>query len=209
MFTHRIRMATRLDEGGLVRQRPTQPFHSQPKEFCLTQPATPFASDIALQSGPPFTGNLRQIATGEWTGWYQWAGIDPFEEATGPFYVARERRGFGNTGGIGNAGGIITGFRPSPRNCNGHGMIHGGALMTFADFSLFMLGASQGDEVNGVTVTMNSEFLAPAQAGQLLIGRGERTGGGRSLIIARGMITANDRPVLNFSGVIKQFKKGA
>jgi acyl-coenzyme A thioesterase PaaI-like protein len=196
-------MATQLDGGGRVRPRPTPPFHSQPKEFCLTQPAAPFASDIALQSGPPFTGNLRQIATGEWTGWYQWAGIDPFEEATGPFYVARD------SSGIGNASGIITGFRPGPNNCNGHGMIHGGALMTFADFSLFMLGSSQGDEVNGVTVTMNSEFLAPAQAGQLLIGRGERTGGGRSLIIARGMITANDHPVLHFSGVIKQFKKGA
>jgi len=163
----------------------------------LTQPAAPFASDIALQSGPPFSGKLRQIATGEWAGWHQWAGIDPFEEATGPFYVARDNNG------------IITGFRPGAHNCNGHGMIHGGALMTFADFSLFMLGASQGEEVSGVTVTMNSEFLAPAQAGQLLIGRGERTGGGRSLIIARGMITANDRPVLNFSGVIKQFKKGA
>ena len=88
-------------------------------------------------------------------------------------------------------------------------MIHGGALMTFADFSLFMLGASEGQEVHGVTVTMNSEFLAPAQPGQLLIGRGERTGGGRSLIIARGIITADDRPVLNFSGVIKQFNKEA
>ncbi len=154
-------------------------------------------SDLALQSGPPFDGKLSLITTGEWTGWYQWAGIDPFENATGPFFVARD------------ATGIVTGFRPGPHNRNGHGMIHGGALMTFADFSLFMLAASEDEEIHGVTVTMNSEFLAPAKPGQLLIGRGERTGGGRSLIIARGMISADDRPVLNFSGVIKQLKKGA
>jgi hypothetical protein len=39
-----------------------------------------------------------------------------------------------------------------------------------------------------------------------LLARGERTGGGRSLIFARGVITADGRPVLNFSGVIKRMK---
>ncbi len=146
---------------------------------------------------PPFAGKLRKARQAEWAGWHEWDGIDPFEMATGPFYVARDN------------GGLVTGFRPTAKNCNGHGHIHGGALMTFADFSLFMLAGSEGEEINGVTVTMNSEFLAPAQAGQLLIGCGERTGGGRSLVIVRGIITADDRPVLSFSGVIRRFAKGA
>ena len=160
----------------------------------MTQHAAPLASDIRLLPGPPFNGKLKLIETGEWAGWYQWSGVDPFEEATGPFHVARDEHG------------IVCGFRPSPKNRNGHGIIHGGALMTFADFSLFMLGGSEGEEVHGVTVTMNSEFLRAAEVGQLLLARGERTGGGRSLIFARGVITADGRPVLNFSGVIKRMK---
>ena len=135
------------------------------------------------------------VETGEWTGWYRWAGVDPFEDSTGPFFVARD------------ATGIVCGFRPGPANRNGHGIIHGGCLMTFADFSLFMLGASQGEDVSGVTVTMNCEFLAPAEAGDVLLARGERTGGGRSLIFARGMITAKGRPVLSFSGAMKRFTR--
>jgi acyl-coenzyme A thioesterase PaaI-like protein len=154
------------------------------------------ASDIPLVADAPYAGDLERITTGEWAGWHQWAGLDPFEDMTGPFYLARD------------AGGVITGFRPADKNRNGHGIIHGGCLMTFADFSLFMIAASGGGEVHGVTVSMTSDFLSPAQAGELLIARGERTGGGRSLILARGLITANDRPVLSFSGVIKRTKGG-
>ena len=159
----------------------------------MTDPSVAPTSVIVPLPGAPFAGNLTLIETGEWTGWYQWEGTDPFEDATGPFYVTRDHAG------------IVCGFRPAAHNRNGHGNVHGGCLMTFADFSLFMLGASHGEEVNGVTVTMNCEFLAPALAGQMLIARGERTGGGRSLMFVRGMITADDHPVLNFSGAIKRF----
>ncbi len=157
------------------------------------------ASDLTLQPGPPFTGNLTQITTGEWAGWYQWGQIDPFEETVGPFYVARD------------GSGILCGFRPGPGNRNTHGIVHGGAMMTFADFSLFMLGTGRTDsaqsaEITGVTATMNCEFLRPAQSGDLLIARGERTGGGRRLVFARGIISANGVPVLTFSGAIRLFK---
>ncbi|WP_420383194.1 PaaI family thioesterase [Novosphingobium sp.] len=160
----------------------------------MIQSASKSASDLTLDPEPPYPGAVRRGAADEWADWYQWDGNDPFEDATGPFYAAREA-----------GGAIITGFRPGQTNRNGHGMIHGGALMTFADFSLFMIAASQGEGISGVTVTMTSEFLSPAQAGELLIGRGERTGGGRSLVMARGIISAGDRPVLSFSGVIKRF----
>ncbi|MEO0032778.1 MAG: hypothetical protein RIS94_2536 [Pseudomonadota bacterium] len=141
---------------------------------------------------PPFAGKLRLVRGGEWDGWYQWGGIDPFEALTGPFHA---RRG---------AEGIVCGFRPQAHHCNGHGMIHGGALMTFADFSLFMIGGSSGEEVHGVTVTMNSEFVGPARPGALLLARGELVRGGRSLLFVRGTITADEAPVLVFSGTIKR-----
>jgi len=162
----------------------------------VTEPDAVADSAIRPLPGAPFQGKLEPVEQGEWAGWYKWAGVDPFEDATGPFYVARDDQG------------VVCGFRPGPGSRNGHGMIHGGCLMTFADFSLFMLGASPDGEVNGVTVTMNCEFLAPAQAGQRLLARGERTGGGRSLVFARGRITANGQPVLAFSGVMKRVKTG-
>jgi acyl-coenzyme A thioesterase PaaI-like protein len=162
----------------------------------VTEPDAVSDSAIRPLPGAPFQGKLEPVEHGEWAGWYKWAGVDPFEDATGPFYVARDDQG------------VVCGFRPGPGSRNGHGMIHGGCLMTFADFSLFMLGASPDGEVNGVTVTMNCEFLVPAQAGQLLLARGERTGGGRSLVFARGRITADGQPVLAFSGVMKRVKTG-
>jgi len=156
--------------------------------------AAPDAANIRPLPGPPFAGKLVAVDSGQWAGWHQWGGTDPFEDATGPFYVARDDQG------------VVCGFRPGAVNRNGHGMIHGGSLMTFADFSLFMLAGSAGEEVSGVTVTMNSEFLGPAKAGQLLLARGERTGGGRSLVFARGLITADGQPVLAFSGTIKRMQ---
>ena len=160
----------------------------------MTDQAEPTIPVIKLLPGLPFPGRLVLVETGEWTGWHRWAGTDPFEDATGPYYVARDEAG------------TVCGFRPGPGNCNGYGTIHGGSLMTFADFSLFMLGATQEEDINGVTVTMNSEFLGPAREGQLLLARGGRTGGGRSLVFVRGQITADGRAVMGFSGVIKRMK---
>lgn len=146
--------------------------------------------------GAPYAGRIRLVTEGEWAGWHQWDGTDPFEDTVGPFYVARDAQG------------LVTGFRPRAHNRNGHGIIHGGTLMTFADFSLFMLSGAGDDQVSGVTVTLNCEFLRAAQPGELLLGRGERTGGGRSLVFARGIIAAGQTPVLAFSGAMKRFRAG-
>ena len=140
----------------------------------------------------PFSGKLEPAALPEWSGWYRWTGVDPFEDAVGPFFVRRDDQG------------IVTGFRPGPANRNGHGSVHGGCMMTFADFSLFMIAGSGGQEVRGVTVTFNCEFVGPAQPGQLLEARGDVVRAGRSLIFVRGIITADGEPALSFSGTIKR-----
>jgi acyl-coenzyme A thioesterase PaaI-like protein len=145
-------------------------------------------------SSPPFAGKLAPAADPQWAGWYQWAGVDPFEDAVGPFYVRRDERG------------IVTGFRPGPANRNGHGSIHGGCMMTFADFSLFMIAGEGGEEVSGVTVTFTCEFVGPAQPGQLLEARGDVIRAGRSLIFVRGLITADGVNALSFTGTIKRSK---
>lgn len=153
-------------------------------------------SQTILHADAPFRGRLQRIDEGEWADWYTWGSIDPFETMAGPFYLRRDDA----------RGGILCGFRPGLQNRNGHGMIHGGSLMTFADFCLFAIASSAGEEIHGVTVTMNSEFVGPAQAGQLLLGRGELVRNGGSLVFARGTITADGKPVLSFSGTIKRIR---
>ncbi|MDF8335043.1 PaaI family thioesterase [Novosphingobium cyanobacteriorum] len=152
-----------------------------------------------LHADAPFKGHLQHIAEGEWADWYTWGSIDPFEALAGPFYLRRDSE----------KGGIQCGFRPAEQNRNGHGMIHGGSLMTFADFCLFAIASSAGEEIHGVTVTMNSEFVGPAQAGQLLLGHGEVVRSGGSLVFVRGTITADGNPVLAFSGTIKRIRPRA
>ena len=145
----------------------------------------------------------RQViaGVGEWEGWTLIRGGDPFEDLTGPFYMREEPDGTRRSA-----------FRAETKHLNGSGNLHGGCLMTFADFSLFMVAASNGDEVSGVTVTMNCEFVSGAQAGEMLTARGECVRAGGSLVFARGTIlrtgaNGQEEAVLSFSGTIKRSRR--
>lgn len=133
------------------------------------------------------------IEDGEFAGWMTWPG-EPFEhETAGPFYFRKDEKG------------PVAAFRSERKHMNAGGVVHGGALMSFADFALFAL-AHDGmeDDGYGVTVAFNCEFLAGAHEGAWVEARGEIVGGGRSITFVRGIVTADDTPVLNFSGTIKR-----
>ena len=142
--------------------------------------------------------NTKTITEGEFAGWHTWPG-EPFEHDTaGPFYMRTEKDGT-----------MVAAFRAERKHMNAGGVVHGGALMTFADFALFALAHSSEDDGYGVTVAFTSEFLAGALEGELIEARGEVMGGGRSITFVRGVITSDGRPVLNFSGTIKKRNKPA
>ena len=67
----------------------------------------------------------QKMTTGEFAGWTHWAH-DPFESRSGPFYYRTEENDE-----------IVCAFRAEDRHMNGAGFMHGGCLMTFADFALF------------------------------------------------------------------------
>jgi uncharacterized protein (TIGR00369 family) len=138
------------------------------------------------------SGFLVETNEGEWAGWNHWMPGDPFEDYVGPFYTKRDAQG------------VVCGFLPSAKNCNAYANIHGGALMTFADFALFMIPGEGGAMVHGVTVTMNCEFISGARPGIPLYARGETVKAGRSLLFVRGTIVSEDKAVLIFSGTIKR-----
>ena len=142
----------------------------------------------------PGPSRLVLIEQGQWAGWNHWEPVDDFEEHTGPFYCRAD------------GGQVLCGFIPEAKNRNGGGNIHGGSLMTFADYALFMLAGGMEASVHGVTVTMNCEFVGAAEPGRMLTARGEVVRAGFSMVFVRGIIADEDRPVLAFSGTIKKLK---
>ena len=103
--------------------------------------------------------------------------------------------------------GPVAAFRAERKHMNAGGVMHGGCLMSFADFSLFAIAHDGMEGEYGVTVAFTSEFLDGALEGEYMEARGDVLRQGRSLTFIRGIITANGRPVLNFSGTIKKRKK--
>jgi acyl-coenzyme A thioesterase PaaI-like protein len=134
------------------------------------------------------------VSEGEFAGWRAWRGHDPFEDQSGPFFFRDEPDGS-----------VLCAFRAERKHMNGGGFMHGGCLMTFADFALFALAHRELASHRSVTVSLTGEFLGPSTEGELIECRGEviRDGG---LVFIRGLITTAGRPLLNFSGVVKKLR---
>ncbi len=141
---------------------------------------------------------LAPITTGDWAGWYHYEPSDRFEDHTGPFYCKPD--------GDGPDAAVVCGFMPGAKNCNAGGNVHGGAVMTFADYALFMIAGGMDASVHGVTVTCNAEFVDGAEPGRLLTARGEVVRAGFSMVFVRGIISDGDRPVTVFSGTLKKVR---
>ena len=146
----------------------------------------------AMPVGP--VGSHDVIETGEWAGWSLWSR-DPFELHAGPFYTRRE---------AGRP--TICAFRAEAKHMNGGGFMHGGCLMTFADYALFALAGDVLEGRNCVTASLNGEFLDSALLGEMIEARGEVTKAGRSLVFIRGLISTSQRPLLTFSGIVKKVR---
>jgi uncharacterized protein (TIGR00369 family) len=120
-----------------------------------------------------------------------WSG-DEAENFVGPFFFR-----------VLEEGEIETAFRLRPEHCNSHLTLHGGLSMMFADYTLCVT-AIEGGQEGVVTVSCNSEFLAPARAGDLLIGRGHVVRKTRSLVFVRSELMVGDQIILTSSAVLKR-----
>jgi acyl-coenzyme A thioesterase 13 len=127
-------------------------------------------------------------------GYLNWGDADPFEDMIGPFFLKKSGDGT-----------YRSAFVSERRHVNSSGMLHGGLLMSFADYSLFAIAK---DSLNGpcVTVGFNSEFISAVGEGQLVESTGEVLRATRSLIFIRGTIFSGDKTLMSFSGVIKRLK---
>ena len=142
--------------------------------------------------GTSYTGAI-ELKQGPFAGWMTWgAGSDPFETANGPFCFKIEN------------GAAHCAFQPRREHLNGGGSIHGGALMTFADFALFSIAYSTLGDVRAVTLTFSSEFLSAGSLEGMIEARGEVLRETRSIVFVRGLVTQVSRPLLSFSGTLKK-----
>jgi uncharacterized protein (TIGR00369 family) len=137
----------------------------------------------------------RVVTDGEWAGWRRYDS-DPFELLAGPFYARRD-----------DAGQMICAFRAEAKHMNGGGFMHGGCMATFADYALFMIAEDELEGVGSVTASLNCDFVDGAQAGELIEARGEVVRAGGSMVFVRGLVTAEGRPILTFSAIVKKVRR--
>ena len=128
-------------------------------------------------------------------GWRHWAH-DPAEDRIGPFFYQ-----------LPAPGRALSRCELQPHHCNTYSGVHGGVLMTFADYTL-CLAAIETEADAVVTVSATCDFVDGARAGEVLTGEGELTRAGGSLVFTRAVIRSGDRVVMTASGVLKRLRKG-
>jgi uncharacterized protein (TIGR00369 family) len=137
----------------------------------------------------------QEVKDGEWAGWTLWSP-DPFELLAGPFYARRDETGR-----------MVCAFRAERKHMNGHGAMHGGCLMTFADYAVFCIGTEAIQGAGSVTAQMNCDFVDAAYEGEFVECAGEVTRAGRSLVFIRGEIRAAGRLAMTFSTILKRTRR--
>ena len=134
------------------------------------------------------------IAEGEFAGWKTYDTHGTFDDTVGPFYFRPDPDGR-----------MRCAFRAELKHMNVADRMHGGCLMTFADIALFQTAYQEMEGSSGVTVQLDSTFIDGVKVGELVEATGEVVRAGGSLIFVRGQITASERTIMTFSGVIRKF----
>lgn len=131
-------------------------------------------------------------------GYITFHGDDPFEEAIGPFCWKEF-----------DDGSVKCAFVVTRRNLNDDGMVHGGCLMSFADFALFRFA---GPFKDGPAVTLNfaCDFTSAAYEGEFIEATAEAVHSTRSYVFLRGdVFTYREGKrvvILSYKGTVKKLK---
>ena len=127
---------------------------------------------------------------------------EPFEMHAGPHYFRGER------------GQRVSGMRVRPVHTSASEFAHGGALLAFADSALTACAMDATGSIDGdlrgiervATITLTSEFVAPARIGDWIECRGEVTKLTRSLAFVRGVMTVDGETVMPCSTVLRRWR---
>lgn len=114
-----------------------------------------------------------------------------FPGIAGPYLGRREGNGW------------IYGFTAEARHLNVGGVVHGGALVAFADETLGMTLWEAAERRPLTTVQLNTQFIAAVREGEFVTLRAELLRRTRSLLFVRGLLRVEDRTVAALDGVWK------
>ena len=135
-----------------------------------------------------------EATSGEFAGWWTWTR-DVSESTT-----ARSGRAPRRTA---RAARCV--FHVGQKRINGGGRrLPRSVTVTFADCCSPAIADAVLQEGRAVTLSFATEFIDAVYKGELVEGTGEVVRAGRSIIFMRGMLTAEGRPVLSFSGTVKR-----
>lgn len=125
-----------------------------------------------------------------------WARVPTraFSAAIGPVWVR------------GEAGSREIALQTGVEIANDHmGMVHGGALATFADISLGFVAVDAIGEPKLATAQLNYQFVGGVRVGNLVVCRPELVRRTRRLIFARGLFFVEDAPVGSADAIFNVF----
>lgn len=102
----------------------------------------------------------------------------------------------------------VLGFRVLPHHCNPRKVCHGGLMMTFFDFLLPTLSRFDdgADDSFTPTISVTTNFLAPALLGEWLEGRARTLRRTNGLVFVDGVVSNRDLVVAQASGIFKRRK---
>ena len=121
-------------------------------------------------------------------------GFDAAEDHVGPFYYRETSDGYESA------------FMPEEKNCNVNGLVHGGILMTFADFALCLAATDHYQEESCSTVSFSADFVAAASRGEIITCTPSITRKTGSLVFVTGTLVADSTAVMTFSAVVKRLR---
>ncbi len=132
-------------------------------------------------------------------GWYTWGDFprSSFAAATGRLLFKPDGPGRG-----------LARMFPTEDHMNMGGSIHGGAIMSFIDMSMFAGGLCAGMERGHyVTLDLTTHFLYRGQAGSPLDAHVELIRQTRSYVFLHGVVKQNGENCYSFSGTLKRIRE--
>jgi len=125
----------------------------------------------------------------------KWYETEPFEDFVGPFFYKKNKNNY------------ISAFECKNHHLNAMGSLHGGMIMSFIDYTMFVVCLEVIKEQSFVTVSCSTEFLNPSIDDKIIYGNGEITQETKSMIFVKGKIFNNQSTTIStFSGILKKIR---
>ena len=121
-----------------------------------------------------------------------WHVKEPFEDHVGPFYYKIEN------------GKPIAAFEYKDYHTNSIGSLHGGMIMSFTDYALFIIGHKHTSVSNYVTISCSTDFLKASFKKGLVFSSGDIVKVTNSLLFLKGKIFNDEGVIASFNGVLKK-----